>query len=83
MKLTTDQISRLRTQFPALGRRVHDLPAVYFDGAAGTQVPQRVIDAISEYLVRHNANHEAAGMITASAVTSSTGSHSLAEVTAR
>ena len=58
MQLTADQVARLRTQFPALSRRVHDLPAVYFDGAAGTQVPQRVIDAISEYLVRHNANHE-------------------------
>ena len=36
---------------------VNEQPAVYFDGPAGTQVPQRVIDAISEYLACHNANH--------------------------
>lgn len=42
----------LREQFPALGR-----DAVFFDGPAGSQVPQSVIDAISGYYVRHNANH--------------------------
>jgi cysteine desulfurase family protein (TIGR01976 family) len=41
-----------RDQFPALQR-----PAVFFDGPAGSQVPQSVIDAISHYYVRHNANH--------------------------
>ena len=46
-----------RAQFPALARRVRGQPAVYFDGPAGSQVPQRVIDAIGDYLVRMNANH--------------------------
>lgn len=36
---------------------VGDQPAMFFDGPAGTQVPQRVIDAISDYLKNHNANH--------------------------
>src|SRR6056297_754445 len=47
----------LRDQFPALSRRVGDRPAVFFDGPAGTQVPQRVIEAIADYLTRCNANH--------------------------
>lgn len=48
---------RQREQFPALRRRVGNQLAVYFDGPAGTQVPQRVIDAISDYLSQRNANH--------------------------
>jgi cysteine desulfurase family protein (TIGR01976 family) len=31
-------------------------PAVFLDGPGGTQVPQRVIDAISGYLANNNAN---------------------------
>jgi cysteine desulfurase family protein (TIGR01976 family) len=31
-------------------------PAIYFDGPGGTQVPQRVIDAMSAYLAHSNAN---------------------------
>jgi cysteine desulfurase family protein (TIGR01976 family) len=42
----------VRPQFPALRR-----DAVFFDGPAGSQVPQSVIDAISSYYVNHNANH--------------------------
>jgi cysteine desulfurase family protein (TIGR01976 family) len=33
------------------------MPLVFFDGPAGTQVPQGVIAAMSEYLTRCNANH--------------------------
>lgn len=58
MELSSDNIAELRAQFPALGKHVADKPAAYFDGPAGTQVPQRVIDAISHYLANHNANHE-------------------------
>lgn len=46
-----------RRQFPALARRVADQPAAFFDGPAGTQVPQRVIDAVAEYFRWTNANH--------------------------
>src|SRR5271166_2969913 len=46
----------VREQFPALQRNVNGHPAVFFDAPGGTQVPQRVIDAISNYLSRFNAN---------------------------
>jgi cysteine desulfurase family protein (TIGR01976 family) len=46
----------VRAQFPALSQKVNGRPAVFLDGPGGTQVPQRVIDAISEYLKRNNAN---------------------------
>src|SRR3984893_19005632 len=46
----------VRTQFPSLGQTVNGHPAAFLDGPGGTQVPQRVIDAISNYLRRDNAN---------------------------
>lgn len=46
----------LRQQFPALNRQLEGEPAVYFDGPAGTQVPERVARAVSDYLLHHNAN---------------------------
>ncbi|HEX8801965.1 MAG TPA: cysteine desulfurase-like protein [Terriglobales bacterium] len=46
----------VRRQFPALQQTVNGKPAVFFDAPGGTQVPQRVIDAISEYLSKWNAN---------------------------
>jgi cysteine desulfurase family protein (TIGR01976 family) len=45
-----------RAQFPALAQKVNGYPAVYFDGPGGTQVPQSVISAMCDYLVRSNAN---------------------------
>ncbi len=47
-----------RGQFPALSRTIDGQPAVYFDGPAGSQVPQRVADAVVHYLLHTNANHE-------------------------
>jgi cysteine desulfurase family protein (TIGR01976 family) len=49
-------ISSIRAQFPALAQTVNGDPAAFLDGPGGTQVPQRVIDAISDYLRRDNAN---------------------------
>ncbi len=46
----------LRTQFPALAQSVKGQPAVFLDAPGGTQVPQRVINAVSEYLAFSNAN---------------------------
>ena len=46
----------VRHQFPALRQTVNGKPAIFFDAPGGTQVPQRVIDAISEYLSKWNAN---------------------------
>lgn len=52
----TLDLSWIRAQFPALTQTVNGHPAVFFDGPGGTQVPQRVIDAVADYLIRHNAN---------------------------
>jgi len=46
----------VRAQFPSLAQTVNGHPAVFLDGPGGTQVPQRVINAISNYLRRDNAN---------------------------
>ena len=49
-------IEWVRQQFPALRQTVNGQPVVFFDAPGGTQVPQPVIDAISEYLSKWNAN---------------------------
>jgi selenocysteine lyase/cysteine desulfurase len=54
--MPTIDLSPLRAQFPALALSDAGHPAIYFDGPGGTQVPQRVIDAMSGYLARSNAN---------------------------
>jgi cysteine desulfurase family protein (TIGR01976 family) len=46
----------VRSQFPSLTETVNGHPAVFLDGPGGTQVPQRVITAISDYLKHSNAN---------------------------
>src|SRR4030081_384061 len=46
----------VRAQFPSLAQSVNGYPAAFLDGPGGTQVPQRVIDAMTEYLRRDNAN---------------------------
>jgi len=54
--MTTFDIDWVRAQFPALAVKVNGYPAAYFDGPGGTQVPQRVIDAMVGYLATSNAN---------------------------
>ena len=46
----------VRRQFPALERTIDGRPAAYFDSPGGTQVPQRVVEAVTDYLVNHNSN---------------------------
>jgi cysteine desulfurase family protein (TIGR01976 family) len=53
---TALDLTHIRAQFPSLTQTVNGHPAVFLDGPGGTQVPQRVIDAISNYLRRDNAN---------------------------
>jgi cysteine desulfurase family protein (TIGR01976 family) len=53
---TALDLSWIRSQFPSFAEKVNGHPAAYFDGPGGTQVPQRVIDAISDYLKHANAN---------------------------
>lgn len=54
--IPTLDLNWARAQFPSLAQTVAGHPAVFLDGPGGTQVPQRVIDAISDYLRRNNAN---------------------------
>ena len=53
---TSLDITWVRDQFPGLTQIVNGHPAAFLDGPGGTQVPQCVIDAISNYLRRDNAN---------------------------
>ena len=55
-KSATLDLEWVRDQFPSLRREVNGRRAAYLDGPGGTQVPQRVIDAISGYLQTSNAN---------------------------
>src|SRR5690348_8548746 len=57
MKFTPAVLEHCRRQFPALSRSIGDRQAVFLDGPGGTQVPQRVIEAVSHYLAHQNANH--------------------------
>lgn len=52
----TFDIDTIRAQFPALSQTIDDLTPVFFDNPAGTQVPNRVINAVTEYFTRMNAN---------------------------
>ncbi len=58
MTFDPDLIKFCRQQFPSLVKEEYGQQVVFFDGPAGTQVPQAVIDAMSRYLIECNANHE-------------------------
>ena len=49
-------ITKIRADFPILQREVNGLPLVYFDNAATSQTPKQVIDVITDYYSRYNAN---------------------------
>jgi cysteine desulfurase family protein (TIGR01976 family) len=54
--MTVADVDAMRRHFPALGRLHAGLPVAYFDGPGGTQVPSEVVEAVSDYLLHHNAN---------------------------
>ena len=47
---------RARRDFPILQQEINGKPLVYLDNAATAQKPRQVIDAISGYYEKHNAN---------------------------
>ena len=49
-------VDAIRAHFPALARHEGANPVAFFDGPGGTQVPRVVADAMSDYLLHHNAN---------------------------
>src|ERR1700693_4900983 len=48
--------AKLRADFPILDQKVHAHPLIYFDNAASSQKPRVVIDTISNYYEKDNAN---------------------------
>ena len=53
---TKFDVERLRRDFPILAARVHGKKLVYLDNAATSQKPRAVIEAITRYYERGNAN---------------------------
>lgn len=49
-------LEKVREQFPTLHREIYGKPLIYFDNGATAQKPQMVIDAISNYYSKENAN---------------------------
>ena len=47
---------RIREDFPALDQTVHGKPLAYLDSAATSQKPRAVLDVLSDYYERDNAN---------------------------
>ncbi len=50
----------LRPEFPALALEEGGRPMAFFDAPGGTQVPRRVIDAVTAYYATSNANADGA-----------------------
>ncbi|MDA1107500.1 MAG: cysteine desulfurase [Proteobacteria bacterium] len=53
---TALDVDKVRADFPILMRRVHDLPLVYLDNAASSQMPQPVIERWVRYQQSEHAN---------------------------
>tara|TARA_B100000902_G_scaffold22510_1_gene27160 strand:+ start:3412 stop:4638 length:1227 start_codon:yes stop_codon:yes gene_type:complete len=49
-------VNKVRKDFPILSRKVNGKKIIYFDNAATSQTPIQVIDVISEYYKKYNAN---------------------------
>jgi len=56
MKKKEIHLNNIREYFPALNRKIKGKTLTYFDGPGGTQVPKRVISAISNYYRYYNTN---------------------------
>ncbi|HOJ37101.1 MAG TPA: cysteine desulfurase [Ignavibacteriales bacterium] len=51
-----NNIEKIRADFPVLTQTINGKPLVYLDNAATTQKPKVVIDTLSDYYYRYNAN---------------------------
>ena len=52
----TLDVNKIRNDFPILKRKVNGYPLVYFDNAATSQKPSKVIASITEYYENYNSN---------------------------
>ncbi len=55
-EISNEDISRIRKNFPSLNREWKGRVLKYFDGPGGSQVPDVVIEAVSDYYRSCNAN---------------------------
>ncbi|CAI8198635.1 MAG: Cysteine desulfurase SufS [Marinobacterium sp. xm-d-530] len=59
--MDSQTLRRIRSSFPILNTRVDGKPLIYFDNGATTQKPREVIEAITQFYRKENANvHRAA-----------------------
>jgi len=49
-------VNKIRNDFPILKRKVNGCPFVYFDNAATSQKPSKVISSITDYYENYNSN---------------------------
>ena len=56
MNYKSFDVNKVRKDFPILFRKVNGEKVVYFDNAATSQTPTEVINVISEYYKKYNAN---------------------------
>lgn len=54
--LSAIDIEKIRQQFPVLHQQVNNRDLIYFDNAATSQKPLKVINALTEYYQGYNAN---------------------------
>ncbi|MBI2966969.1 MAG: cysteine desulfurase [Bacteroidetes bacterium] len=52
----TENIQKIRQDFPILGRNINNHPLVYFDNAATTHKPRQVLDALVHFYSHENSN---------------------------
>ena len=49
-------VDQIRRDFPILQCKIHGKPLVYLDNAATAQKPKTVLDALTHYYTKENAN---------------------------
>lgn len=54
--LSSEEIKKIRSDFPLLQREVYNKTLVYLDNAATTQKPNLVLDALQKYYTNYNSN---------------------------
>jgi len=56
MSFTSNQIQKIRAEFPILFSKIHDKPLVYLDNAATLHKPNVVLESLNEFYKKNNAN---------------------------
>ena len=54
--MTNLHLEAIKSDFPILNQKINNYPLVYFDNAATTHKPKKVINKISNYYIKINSN---------------------------